>query len=142
MRNLFSTLPIGRRIYSERGRIVGSPPIAVPGLSALAKLAVIGSAAAYAPLCRDFPVSWGLRLPHMRSTLYFQLMRERPDRAAIDLAWIDRCVLEPLKESAQPDGGIRRWGLVPEANGKYLRVVLLANGETVHNAFFDRGFVL
>jgi hypothetical protein len=25
-------------------------------------------------------------------------------------------------------------------NGRYLRVVLLADGETVHNAFFDRGY--
>jgi len=77
----------------------------------------------------------------MKSTLYFQSMCERPDRAAIDLAWIERCVLAPLKETVQPDGRIRRWGLVPEADGKYLRVVLLADGETVHNAFFDRGFV-
>ena len=27
-----------------------------------------------------------------------------------------------------------------EMNGKYLRVVLLADGETVHNAFLDRRF--
>ena len=37
--------------------------------------------------------------------------------------------------------GIRRWILVPEAENRYLRVVLLADGETVHNAFFDRRFV-
>jgi hypothetical protein len=29
---------------------------------------------------------------------------------------------------------------IAEAEGKVLRVVLLADGETVHNAFFDRGF--
>ena len=29
---------------------------------------------------------------------------------------------------------------IPEAEGKYLRVVLLEDGETVHNAFFDRRF--
>ena len=29
---------------------------------------------------------------------------------------------------------------VPEMEGRYLRVVLLSDGETVHNAFFDRGF--
>jgi len=27
-----------------------------------------------------------------------------------------------------------------EAGGRWLRVVVLADGETVHNAFFDRGF--
>jgi hypothetical protein len=33
--------------------------------------------------------------------------------------------------------------MVPEPDGsrvRYLRVVTLADGETVHNAFFDRGF--
>jgi hypothetical protein len=29
----------------------------------------------------------------------------------------------------------RRW------ENRYLRVILLEDGETVHNAFFDRGFV-
>lgn len=37
-------------------------------------------------------------------------------------------------------GRIRRWGNVPEAEHRVLRVVLLADGETVHNAFFDRRF--
>ncbi len=27
-----------------------------------------------------------------------------------------------------------------ELGGRYLRVILLSDGETVHNAFFDRGF--
>jgi hypothetical protein len=40
----------------------------------------------------------------------------------------------------QADGRIRRWSAIPEAEGKFLRVVLLADGETVHNAFFDRRF--
>jgi hypothetical protein len=31
-------------------------------------------------------------------------------------------------------------GAVPEADGRYLPVVLLPDGETVHNAFLDRGF--
>ena len=34
----------------------------------------------------------------------------------------------------------RRWGKIEEAEGRYLRVVLLEDGETVHNAFFDRRF--
>ena len=34
---------------------------------------------------------------------------------------------------------IRRWLYIPEAQ-RYLRVVLLADGETVHNAFLDRRF--
>jgi hypothetical protein len=40
----------------------------------------------------------------------------------------------------QEDGLIRIWASVPEADDRVLRVVLLPDGETVHNAFFDRGF--
>ncbi|MCZ7566663.1 MAG: hypothetical protein M5U08_24995 [Burkholderiales bacterium] len=40
----------------------------------------------------------------------------------------------------QADGRIRRWTQVPEMDGRYLRVILLEDGETVHNAFFDREF--
>lgn len=35
---------------------------------------------------------------------------------------------------------MRLWGKVAQAGNKYLRVVLLEDGETVHNAFFDRKF--
>lgn len=77
----------------------------------------------------------------MKFTQYFLAMRHRPDRAAIDMAWIERAVRHPLKETIQQDGRIRRWASIPEADGRYLRVVLLPDGETVHNAFFDRGFV-
>jgi hypothetical protein len=44
------------------------------------------------------------------------------------------------REEVQADGRIRRWAKIPEANDKYLRVILLEDGETVHNAFFDRTF--
>jgi len=40
----------------------------------------------------------------------------------------------------QADGRIRRWGRIPEAGNKWLRVVVLEDGTTVHNAFFDRRF--
>ena len=33
-----------------------------------------------------------------------------------------------------------RWARIQEAEGRYLRVVLLPDGETVHNVFFARGF--
>jgi len=32
-----------------------------------------------------------------------------------------------------------KWSFIEEAD-KYLRVVLLEDGETIHNAFFDRSF--
>ena len=54
--------------------------------------------------------------------------------------WILRVVAAPEHESIQGDGRVRRWARIPEAGGRYLRVVLLPDGETVHNAFFDRSF--
>ena len=76
----------------------------------------------------------------MKTTAYFDAMRTRPDRAAIEDDWIERTRKAPVKEEVQADGRIRRWSQVPEAGGRYLRVILLSDGETVHNAFFDRGF--
>ena len=77
----------------------------------------------------------------MKTTLYFDALRSRADRAAIRDEWIERVIQSPVKEVAQADGRIRRWAQIPEAENRYLRVVLLADGETVHNAFFDRRFV-
>ena len=76
----------------------------------------------------------------MKFTQYFQTMRARPDRGDIRLEWIQRVVDEPSKEVIQADGRIRRWATITEADGRFLRVILLPDGETVHNAFFDRRF--
>ena len=46
----------------------------------------------------------------------------------------------PVRTQVQSDGRIRIWGQIMEFEGRYLRVVLLPDGETVHNAFFDRRF--
>lgn len=78
--------------------------------------------------------------PALKTTRYFEATRERADRRAISLEWIARVVTRPEHERTQADGRIRRWGSVPEAGGRLLRVVLLADGQTVHNAFFDRSF--
>ena len=67
-------------------------------------------------------------------------VRREGVRRTIRSEWIQRTIDSPVREVVQADGRIRRWSVVPEADGKYLRVVLLADGETVHNAFFDRGF--
>jgi len=78
----------------------------------------------------------------VKFTQYFEVMRLRPDRALIEIEWIRRAIEHPIKEIVQQDGRIPRWAKIEEANGKYLRVVLLSDGETVHNAFFDRSFML
>ena len=75
----------------------------------------------------------------MKTTRYFEAMRERPDRVAIRDSWILQAVRQPEREQVQADGRVRRWARIDEAGGRWLRVVLLPDGETVHNAFFDRG---
>ena len=75
----------------------------------------------------------------MKTTQYFQHMRKRSDRAAIRDEWITHVIHRPEKTDVQSDGRIRKWAWIPEA-GKFLRVILLEDGETVHNAFFDRSF--
>jgi hypothetical protein len=77
----------------------------------------------------------------MKFTQYFQAMRSRPDRATIRIEWIQQVVEYPVREVIQKDGRIRRWAPIQEMEGRYLRVILLPDGETVHNAFFDRRFI-
>ena len=54
--------------------------------------------------------------------------------------WLERAITNPLREQIQADGRIRRWVRIEEMEGRYLRVVLLPDGETVHNAFFGPRF--
>jgi hypothetical protein len=75
----------------------------------------------------------------VKVTRYFAEVRRRPDRAIIQDERIERAIRSPFREERQADGRIRCWTRVGE---RYLRVVLLSDGETVHNAFFDRGFRL
>jgi len=67
-------------------------------------------------------------------------MKLRPDRAAIEDEWIERVIANPTSRVVQPDGRIRLWASVSEMDNRFLRVILLEDGETVHNAFFDRRF--
>ncbi len=75
----------------------------------------------------------------MKTTQYFEYTRIRPDRAQIKNAWIMQTIESPDKIEIQSDGRIRKWAKIEEVD-KYLRVILLEDGETVHNAFFDRSF--
>jgi len=72
---------------------------------------------------------------------YFAAIRLCADRAVIRDEWIERTIRAPVREHVQADGRIRRRAQIAEMENRYLRVVLLADGETVHNAFFDRRFV-
>ncbi len=75
----------------------------------------------------------------MKFTQYFLHTRDRPDRKAIKIEWIEQVFNAPEKEEIQLDGRIRRWAKIEET-GKYLRVVILEDGEAIHNTFFDRSF--
>ena len=77
----------------------------------------------------------------MKFTRYFEAIRSRPDRDIIREEWIERAIRAPFRETVQADGRIRRWIQIPEMENRFLRVVLLSDGETVRNAFFDRRFV-
>jgi hypothetical protein len=67
-------------------------------------------------------------------------MRLRTDRVGIKLEWIIHVVGFPEVQQVQADGRIRRWARIPDAQDRWLRVVLLPDGDTIHNAFFDRRF--
>ena len=77
----------------------------------------------------------------MKTTRYFeeQVLRKRPYLRA---EWCTRVISEPLRREPQADGRIRYWAFIPELGGRALRVVTLDDGETVHNAFPDRNFVM
>jgi hypothetical protein len=63
-------------------------------------------------------------------------------RPYIKREWCERILANPVERIAQPDGRIRHWGFVEELDGRTLRVVTLADGETVLNAFPDRNFAI
>ena len=67
-------------------------------------------------------------------------MQLRPDRVGIKVEWIETTITNPLKVEMQEDGRMRCWAKIEENEGRYLRIILLEDGETVHNAFFDRNF--
>lgn len=75
----------------------------------------------------------------MNATRYFveQVLRKRP---YIKVEWCRRIIDQPIRREIQPDGRIRFWGVVPELGGRALRVITLADGQTLHNAFMDRNF--
>jgi hypothetical protein len=75
----------------------------------------------------------------MKTIQYFDYTRKRPDRSGIKENWINFVIDNPERTEIQSDGRIKKWAKISEA-GKYLRVILLEDGETVHNTFFDRSY--
>jgi len=65
---------------------------------------------------------------------------DRKDRVQIKDERIPLAINYPIASCRQADGRIKVWTKISEF-GKYLRVILLEVGETVHNALFDRNFI-
>lgn len=76
--------------------------------------------------------------PPFRRTRYFAFdVLDRRDY--LDPIEIRKIVRRPERRQVQGDGRIRLWGYAASLRG-YLRVVLLSDGETVHNAFHDEDY--
>lgn len=88
-----------------------------------------------APFARAMEFS----MTEYRFTEYFerQVMRKRP---YLRRSWCIRVLQFPIRSEPQNGNRWRFWGAIPELDGRFLRVVTLADRRTIHNAFPDRGF--
>ena len=78
-------------------------------------------------------------MPEYRFTDYFEreVLRKRP---YLRREWCIAVVQRPVRVEPQEDNRVRFWPQIPELEGRYLRVVTLADRTTIYNALPDRGF--
>jgi hypothetical protein len=78
--------------------------------------------------------------PPFWRTLYYEFRASvRSDRRDIEPGYVQRVIDQPTRRDIQADGRFRLWGYVVERQ-RWLRVIVEPDGETVHNAFWDRKF--
>jgi hypothetical protein len=72
-------------------------------------------------------------------TEYFEkeVLRKRP---YLKKEWCIRVIENPLRSEPQEYNRVRYWGAIEELEGRFMRVVTLEDGVTIHNAFPDRRF--
>jgi len=72
-------------------------------------------------------------------TEYFEkeVLRKRP---YLKKEWCIRVLKNPIRSERQENSRQRFWAEISELEGRYLRVVTLDDGVTIHNAFPDRWF--
>jgi hypothetical protein len=72
-------------------------------------------------------------------TEYFdkEVLRKRP---YLKKEWCIRVVEHPIRSEAQEKNRYRFWAEISELEGRFLRVITLADKITIHNAFPDRRF--
>ena len=78
-------------------------------------------------------------MPEYKYTDYFEneVLRKRP---YIRKEWCVYVMENAVKSEPQEHNRYRFWAALPEFDGRYLRVITLADKLTIHNAFPDRGF--
>ncbi len=108
---------------------------------------IIGILAAYLPaplplvrhhLRRIHSTRYGM-IEFVKTTWYFEERVLKIKRPYLKRDWCEAVVRGPVRIEVQSDGRIRHWAFVEEL-GRYLRVVTLEDGETIHNAMPDRRF--
>ena len=74
-----------------------------------------------------------------RYTDYFEkhVLRKRP---YLKKEWCEHVLSTPCRCEVQEGNRFRFWAAIDELEGRYLRVVTLADKVTIHNAFPDRRF--
>jgi hypothetical protein len=78
-------------------------------------------------------------MAEFRYTSYFEreVLRKRP---YIRREWCVHVVQHAVRSERQDDDRWRFWAPIADLGNRYLRVVTLEDGTTIHNAFLDRGF--
>ena len=74
----------------------------------------------------------------MKTTAYFE--QKLLDRPEIRREWCQQVLANTLKTQVQSNGRISHWAVIPDYGDRVLRVITLEDGETIHNAYFDRNF--
>jgi hypothetical protein len=78
-------------------------------------------------------------MPEYQFTPYFEteVLRKRP---YLTKQMCIAVIENPIRVEPQELNRFRFWAAVPELADRYLRVITLADRQTIHNAFPDRGF--
>ena len=72
-----------------------------------------------------------------RYTDYFSKTQKRSDRRNIKMSDVYSAIEHPEKIKVQDNNRISVWKFIPSEK-KYLRVITLKDGRTIHNAYYDR----
>ena len=74
----------------------------------------------------------------MKTHPYFEDYAKVAHKEANSQDWVEFALANARGWEQQDDGKLRGWAFIPEAS-KWMRIVTLADAETVFNAFFDKG---